>query len=115
MHYMDLNSLLEHGLEDLLRQTQGDHTLFIKYSFDGDYEIGKLTLKKKLTIQFEMKELGKLKYLLGIEVAYSKQMNYVLDLLKETKKLICKTSRVPIEQNHKIECEESPTIKKSQC
>ncbi|RDX72454.1 putative mitochondrial protein, partial [Mucuna pruriens] len=67
-----------------------------------------------------MKELGKLKYFLGIEVAYSKQgifisqRNYVLDILKETGKLGCKTSGVPIEQNHRIEREKSPIIEKSQ-
>ncbi|RDX92968.1 hypothetical protein CR513_24839, partial [Mucuna pruriens] len=114
----------------------GDHTLFIKHSPDGkltlllvyvddmivigDYEIEKLTLKEKLATQFEMKELGKLKYFLGIEVAYSKQgifisqRKYVLDLLKETRKLGCKTLGVPIEQNHRVGCEESPAIEKSQ-
>ncbi|RDX78800.1 putative mitochondrial protein, partial [Mucuna pruriens] len=98
-----------------------------------DDEIEKLTLKEKLATQFEMKELGKLKYFLGIDVAYSKQgifisqKKYVLDLLKETGKLGCKTSGVPdnayfippirlsipIDQNHRIGCEESPTIEKS--
>ncbi|RDX81341.1 Copia protein, partial [Mucuna pruriens] len=53
-----------------------------------------------------MKELGKLKYFFGIE--------YVLDLLKETGKMGCKTSGVPIEQNHMIRCEESPIKEKSQ-
>ncbi|RDX71655.1 hypothetical protein CR513_48958, partial [Mucuna pruriens] len=117
------------------RQSQGDHTLFTKHSLDGkliillvyvddmvvtdDDEIEKLTLKEKLATQFEMKELGKLKYFLGIEVAYSKQgifisqRNYVLDLLKEIGKLGYKTSGVPIEQNHRIRCEESPIIEKS--
>ncbi|RDX67459.1 Copia protein, partial [Mucuna pruriens] len=112
---------------------QGDHTLFIKNSPDRiltlllvyvddivtvDDEIKQLTLKEKLTTQFQMKELGKLKYFLRIEVAYSKQgifisqRKYVLDLLKETGKFGFKTSGVPIEQNHRIGCEESPTIEK---
>jgi len=48
-----------------------------------------LTLKKKLAAQ----ALGKLKYFLGIEVAYStkaifiSQRKFVLDLFKETCKL----------------------------
>ena len=60
----------------------------------------------KLANEFEIKDLGKLKYFLGIEVAYSKraifisQHKYVLDLLKETGKLACKPVEMPIEQNH---------------
>ncbi|RDY07758.1 putative mitochondrial protein, partial [Mucuna pruriens] len=84
----------------------------------GDDEIKKLTLKEKLATQFEMKDLEKLKYFLGIEVTYSKQgifisqRKYVLDLLTKTGKLGCKTSGVPIKQNHRIGCEGSPTIEK---
>ncbi|RDX96407.1 Copia protein, partial [Mucuna pruriens] len=81
----------------------------------GDDKIEKLTLKEKLATQFEMKDLEKLKYFLGIKGSYFRrgifisQMKYVLDLLKEIGKLGCKTSR-----NHRIGCEESPTIEKSQ-
>ncbi|KAM1912364.1 hypothetical protein ACFX14_000440 [Malus domestica] len=53
-----------------------------------------------------MKELGELKYFLGIEVARSKhgiflsQPKYVLVLLAETGMLDCKPVDTPIEQNH---------------
>ena len=55
-----------------------------------------------------MKELGQLKYFLGIEVARSKhgvllsQQKYVLDLLTETGMLDCKPVETPMEMNHKI-------------
>ncbi|RDX98147.1 hypothetical protein CR513_18999, partial [Mucuna pruriens] len=42
------------------------------------------------------------------------QRKYVFDLFKEIGKLGCKTTRVPIEQNHKIESKESPLVEKSQ-
>ena len=84
-------------------QARGNHTLFIKHSVTGTItvlliyideilitrgdveEVHRLT--KALSRQFEMKELGQLKYFLGIEVAYSKedislrQHKYTLDLL----------------------------------
>ena len=118
-------------------QSQGDHTLFIKHSPEGkltlllvcvddtivagDDEHEKQILKEKLAAQFEMNDLGKLKYFLRIEVAYSKkgifisQRKYVIDLLKETSMINCKTTRVPIEQNHIIGSDEgSSTVNKGQ-
>ncbi|RDY03473.1 hypothetical protein CR513_12941, partial [Mucuna pruriens] len=97
-------------------QSISDHTFFIKHSLDGkltfllvyvddmivigDDEIEKLILKEKLATQFEMKELGKLKYFLGIKIAYSEQgmfisqRKYVFDLLKEIRNLRCKISKI---------------------
>ncbi|RDX96270.1 Gibberellin 3-beta-dioxygenase 1, partial [Mucuna pruriens] len=94
-------------------QSQGDHTFFIKHSPDGkltllivyvdnmivtsDDEIEKLTLKEKLTTQFEMKELEKLKYFHRIDENWdTRPQGYLLSI------------------NHRIRCEKSPTIEKSQ-
>ena len=57
-------------------------------------------LKQWFNRDFEIKELGKLQYFLGIEVAYSRngnfvsQQKYTLDLLKETRMLECKHARM---------------------
>ena len=51
---------------------------------------GMESLKRCLLQEFEIKELGKLKYFIGIEVAHSRhgilmfQQKYMLDLLTET-------------------------------
>lgn len=66
------------------------------------------SLQRHLASEFEMKQLGDLKYFLGIEVARSKngiflsQRKYILDLLTETGMLGCKPANTPIEQNHKL-------------
>ncbi|XP_057526256.1 uncharacterized mitochondrial protein AtMg00810-like [Amaranthus tricolor] len=55
-----------------------------------------------------MKDLGPLKYFLGIEVARSSaglflcQRKYTLDVISETGLLGAKPSGFPIEQNHKV-------------
>ena len=75
----------------LFRSRNGKITILIVYVDDiiitGDdlEEIEKL--KKQLAKEFEIKELGQLKYFLGIEVAHSRngififQQKYILDLL----------------------------------
>ncbi|CAL2227819.1 unnamed protein product [Prunus armeniaca] len=88
-------------------QSNVDHTLFLKS--DG----------KRLT-EFEMKDLGDLKYFLGIEVARSttgiflSQRKYVLYLLIETRMLGCKPADTPIEMNHNLykDMYQEPTNKK---
>ncbi|KAK5846671.1 hypothetical protein PVK06_002968 [Gossypium arboreum] len=106
------------------KQSQGDHTLFVKNSSSGgvtallvyvddiivtgdDLE-GMESLKKSLVKEFEVKELRKLKYFLGIEVLHSRegiiisQQKYIVDLLTETGKLGCKPANTPIEMNHRL-------------
>jgi hypothetical protein len=93
------------------KQSQGDHTLFVKHSesggvtmllvyaddiiVTGDDEEQQM-LGQDLAKEFEIKTLGKLKYFLGIEMAHSKkgiftsQQKYIIDLLQEIDKTACK-------------------------
>ena len=65
-------------------------------------------LKELLAKEFEIKDLGKLRYFLGMEVATSQggifvsQWKYTLDLLKETRMLGCKPTNAPIDPNRKL-------------
>lgn len=65
-------------------------------------------LKQRLGKEFEVKDLGQLRYFLGIKIAHSStgivlsQRKYVLDLLIETRMLGCRVAFTPIEQNHKL-------------
>ena len=67
-----------------------------------------MELKKRLSKEFEIKDLGALKYFLGIEVARSmhgifiSQRKYVLDLLQEVGMLGCKSNDTPIDPNLKM-------------
>jgi hypothetical protein len=78
----------------------------------GDDEEEIKQLKKKLSKEFEVKDLGQLRYFLGIEIARSpkgivlSQRKYVLDLLSETVMLGCRPASTPIDPNHKL-CTES--------
>lgn len=66
-------------------------------------------MREKLAKEFEVKDLGILKYFLGIELTISKkgifvnQRKYVLDLVKETGLLGCKAVETPMEPNLKLE------------
>ena len=65
-------------------------------------------LKSSLHNHFKLKDLGKLKYFLGIEVAQSNtgivisQRKYVLDILEETGMLDCKPVETPMDSNVKL-------------
>lgn len=68
-------------------------------------------LKAYLGKEYQNKDLGKLKYFLGIEVARSQkgivisQRKYTLDLLEEIGKLGVKPIDTPVEQNHGLHSE----------
>ncbi|RVW71473.1 Retrovirus-related Pol polyprotein from transposon TNT 1-94 [Vitis vinifera] len=76
---------------------------------NGDHEEKIDLLKKLLTKEFEIKDLGNLKYFLGMEIARSKkgiavsQRKYVLDLLNETRMLGCKPTETPMDTTVKLE------------
>nr|GEW73736.1 putative reverse transcriptase, RNA-dependent DNA polymerase [Tanacetum cinerariifolium] len=65
-------------------------------------------LKKYLFMEFEMKDLGRLKYFLGIEVIRSKkgificQKRYILDLLAQTSMIDYKPADIPMIVNQKL-------------
>ena len=105
------------------KQSNSDHTLFLKHNEEqitalivyvddmivtgNDLEERK-TLQEHLAREFEMKDLGELKYFLGIEVSRSKkgiflsQRKYALDLLNETGMTTCSPASTPMEENLKL-------------
>ncbi|RVX13579.1 Retrovirus-related Pol polyprotein from transposon RE2 [Vitis vinifera] len=74
----------------------------------GSDQNGIQKLKQYLFTHFQTKDLGKLKYFLGIEIAQSNsgvvlsQRKYVLDILEETGMLDCKLVDTPMDPNVKL-------------
>ncbi|CAN1753617.1 Retrovirus-related Pol polyprotein from transposon TNT 1-94 [Linum perenne] len=112
-------------------QCQTDHTMFIKHGaarkitilivyvddiiITGDDEREINLLKQKLAGEFETKDLGEMKYFLGMEVARStkgiilSQRKYIIDLLTETGMLGCKPAETPMETTLKFDQAGKPT------
>ena len=73
---------------------------------DSMEEISKL--KKNLEMQFQMKDLGELRYFLGIEMIrsesgiYMLQKQYAITMLKKYGMLGCKLIGVPLDKNCKL-------------
>ncbi|KAK3037179.1 hypothetical protein RJ639_031066 [Escallonia herrerae] len=107
-------------------QSNSDHTLFLKkkqgkitalivYVDDmvvtGNDPEEREALQGHLSREFKMKDLGPLKYFLGIEVSRSKkriflsQRKYALDLLRETGMLACQPVDTPVEEGLKLRIE----------
>lgn len=79
----------------------------------GYHEEEVVRLKTLLAKEFEIKNLGTLKYFLGIEVArYQKgifisQWKYILDLLTEIGMMRCKPTTTPMDPTKKLGAETS--------
>jgi hypothetical protein len=106
---------------------QSDHTCFIRRRYDsrciillvyvddiiltGDDTPGIAHVKQSLGKVFDVKDLGALKYFLGIEVAHSRhrislsQRKYTLDLLQDTGMLGCQPASTPMDPNLKLSIE----------
>ncbi|CAL8998283.1 unnamed protein product [Prunus brigantina] len=118
------------------KQSNFDHTLFLKHKENkitalivyvddmivtGDDPDERKALQEYLSKEFEMKDLGTLKYFLGIEVSRShqgiflSQRKYVMNLLTETRMMGCKPVNTPMEENHKLgECTDHKPTNKEQ-
>lgn len=87
----------------------------------GDDEAKLSTLKKELASAFQIKDLGTLKYFLGMEMARFKkgifvnQRKYAFKLLKETCLLGCKVAETPIEPNLKLEPAKDEEVNNKEC
>ena len=115
------------------KQCNGDHTVFYRHFgnnitilavyvddmiITGDDTLEIARLKENLSKEFEVKDLGQLRYFLEIEILRSprgivlSQRKYALDLLNETGMLGCRPAYTPIEQNHKLSAESGDPIDK---
>ena len=109
----------------------GDHTLFIKNS--GNVYMAVLVyvddiiiasscdhattlLKTALEASFKLRDLGTLRYFLGLEIAHSStgitlcQRKYNLDLLTETNLLGCKPASIPMDPSVKLSTEDGALL-----
>ena len=83
---------------------------------DSDQD-GIRKLKQHLFNHFQTKDLGKLKYFMGIEIAQSNssvimfQRKNVLDILKETGMLDCKLIDTPMDPNVKLVPEQGEPLR----
>ncbi|PSS33155.1 Endonuclease, partial [Actinidia chinensis var. chinensis] len=99
----------------LRRQSQGRCIIISVYVDDiiitGDDALGIVQVKCGLRKVFDIKDLGPLRYFLGIEVARSRhgislsQRKYSLDLLQDTGMLGCRPASTPMVPNLKISAE----------
>jgi Reverse transcriptase (RNA-dependent DNA polymerase) len=109
--------LIHHSL---LTHSSNGTTVVLVYVDDliitGDDQFKIDCVKKNLKQKFEIKDLGRLKYFLGIEIARSSkelfiyQQKYILKILKETGKLGSKPTITPTDINVKLNSEDGEPL-----
>ncbi|GJZ87171.1 putative reverse transcriptase, RNA-dependent DNA polymerase, LTR copia-type gag-polypeptide [Tanacetum coccineum] len=121
IHQLDVNNAFLHGdlnEEVYMKIPQGSTMVVVLIYVDdviitGNNLIKIQETKKQLDDEFSIKDLGPLKYFLGIEVAKTRdglvlsQRKYTLDILEDSGKLGCKPSVFPIEEGLKLDKGES--------
>ena len=75
------------------------------------------SLKHAFRVRFALKDLGTLKYFLGIEMTTSQkglflnQRKYILDLLKDVDMVDCKPAQIPLDSKHQLDMQSESHIK----
>ncbi|XP_068472360.1 uncharacterized mitochondrial protein AtMg00810-like [Phaseolus vulgaris] len=103
-------SMTDHSM--FINSSEGSFTALLVYVDDiilaGNDKEEIARIKQALNHTFKIKDLGDLRYFLGLEVARSKegimvnQMKYALELLTDTSLLACKPASTPIDNHEKI-------------
>lgn len=95
-------------MKSICQQGGKTHNLVHDIILTSDDIVEMERLKNILAVEFEIKDLGLLRYFLSVEVARNRngisisQRTYVLDLLKETSMLGSKPTDTPINPNLKL-------------
>ncbi|RVW91957.1 Retrovirus-related Pol polyprotein from transposon RE1 [Vitis vinifera] len=116
LYQLDIKNAFLHGYASLYGLKQSPRAWFSRFSsvvqefgmLRSSDQDGIQKLKQHLFTHFQTKDLGKLKYFLGIEIAQSSsgvvlsQRKYALDILEETGMLDCKPVDTPMDPNVKL-------------
>ncbi|MCO5578964.1 hypothetical protein L7F22_032815 [Adiantum nelumboides] len=103
-------STVDHSL--FLKHVDGEIVVIVLYVDDliltGSHDEHILDVKRSLLRQFNMKDLGELRYFLGIEIVgtlseiWMIQRQYALDMLEKYGMTACKPVDTPLDQNVKL-------------
>ncbi|CAH9120171.1 unnamed protein product [Cuscuta epithymum] len=114
-----IRSDVDHSI--FYRHSAGNKCIYLVVYVDdivitGSDDQGIALLKQHLFSKFQTKDLGKLRYFLGIEVAQSQdgialsQRKYALDILEETGLLDCRPVDTPMDPNVKLVSEQGDLL-----